>query len=141
MFDLLLALIYSPVYDLLKLIYRKSKSFPLFLETKVAEMHGHGGLYEFMLTQNLENNDLRKIEIKQISHEVGYPKLEKISKEEGEHTNVEFPFILEGEDSKRIRITYNMGEGLPKRCKIRTTVEHKYGKNKYIEDVDVIFMS
>lgn len=139
MIDLLIAVLYGFVYDLLKLIYRKSRPFPLSLVTQVAEMHGHQGTYEFMLTQNLENTDLRKIEIRQISHEVGYPKLEKISKEQGEHTDADFPFVLGGEDSKKIRITYNMGEGLLRKCKVRTTVEHKRGKNRYIEDVNIIF--
>lgn len=139
MIDLLIAIFYGLVYDLLKLIYRKSRSFPLTLETQVAEMHGHQGTYEFMLTQTLENTDLRKNEIKQVTHEVGYPKLEKISKEPGEHLDADFPFVLGGEDSKKIRITYNMGEGLPRKCKIRTTVEHKYGKNRYIEDVNLFF--
>lgn len=77
MFDLLIALVYSLAYDLLKLIYRKSRPFPISLDTQVAEMHGHQGMYEFMLTQNLKNNDLRKTEISQVIHEVGYPKLEK----------------------------------------------------------------
>ena len=138
MLGVLEGLILSLVYDFLKLFYHKLEPFHLSLETQVAQMHGQHH-YEFMLTQNIKNRELRKTEIKQITHEVGYPKLEKIMKERGTHTDADLPFILKGEDSKTVRITYNMREGLPKKCRIRTFVTHTYGVNKYIENINIIF--
>jgi hypothetical protein len=104
-------------------------------------MHGHGGKYELMLPQHILNNGLKKIKIEKVSHEIGFPKLIKIDKELGSHTTTTFPITVEGGKTERIFITYDMKEGIPKKCRLKTIIEHEHGTNKYIDEINVTFKS
>ncbi len=132
-------LLYGIFYDALKWIYNRNlKSFDMTLKTQAA-MHGHGGLYELMFEQEICNRELKKLKIFNISHEIGYPKLEKITSERGSHTRLKLPLTISGEESETIRVTYNMKKGIPEKCKVRTIISHNYGTYKKIERVSVSF--